>query len=57
MGIAEILTLISGVVKFLPEVRKLVFLLSKSSAEKKAEISAILSKEEEALRTGGRPIW
>jgi len=57
MGLAEILQLIAGILKFLPEIRKLILVLEKSPAEKKAEITAILSKESEQLRITGRPTW
>lgn len=57
MGIGEIIALVSGIVKFLPEVRKLIEVLSKSPAEKAAEITESLSRESERLRTEGRPSW
>lgn len=57
MGLAEILQLITGILKFLPEIRKLILVLEKSPAEKKSEITAILSKESEQLRITGRPTW
>lgn len=57
MGISEIIALVSGIVKFLPEVRKLIEVLSKSPAQKAAEITEALSKESERLRTEGRPTW
>lgn len=57
MGLAEILQLIAGILKFLPEIRKLILVLEKSPAEKKSEITAILSKESEQLRITGRPTW
>jgi hypothetical protein len=57
MGIAEIVTLVTGFFKFFPEIRKLIHVLSKSTAEKKAEVSANLTKEEEKLRVEGRPEW
>lgn len=54
---AEILALIAGIVRFLPEVRKLILLLEKSPAEKRAEITDLISKEADKLRTEGRPTW
>ena len=57
MGLAEILQLITGILKFLPEIRKLILVLEKSPAEKKSEITALLSKESEQLRITGRPTW
>lgn len=57
MGLAEVLQLITGILKFLPEIRKLIQVLEKSPAEKKAEITALLSKESEQLRITGRPTW
>lgn len=57
MGISEIIALVSGIVKFLPEVRKLIEVLSKSPAEKAAEITEAISKESEKLRMEGRPKW
>jgi hypothetical protein len=57
MGIVEIITLISGILKFLPEIRKLVLVLEKSPAQRATEISTLLSEESEKLRTTGRPTW
>ena len=57
MGFTEILALISGIVKFLPEVRKLIQLLQDTPAEKRAEITAKISSEAEKLRMTGRPTW
>lgn len=57
MGISEILSLITGIIKFLPEVRKLISLLQKTPAEKRAEITALISNESEKLKTVGRPTW
>lgn len=57
MGLTELLTLIAGIVKFLPEVRKLVLILEKSPAQRAAEISRLISEESEQLRLTGRPTW
>lgn len=53
----EILSLIAGIVKFLPEVRKLILLLQKAPAEKKEEITETVCKEAEQLKAAGRPKW
>lgn len=57
MGIGETIALITGILKFLPEVRKLIEILSKSPAQKAAEITEMISKESEKLRSEGRPKW
>lgn len=57
MGLTELLTLIAGVIKFLPEVRKLILILEKSPAQRAAEISKLISEESERLRLTGRPTW
>jgi len=57
MGFAEIIALITGILKFLPEIRKLVLVLEKSPAQRAAGISTLLSEESEKLRTTGRPTW
>jgi hypothetical protein len=54
---AELLALIAGIIRFLPEVRKLILLLEKSPAEKRAEITDLISKEAEKLKFEGRPTW
>jgi hypothetical protein len=54
---AELLALIAGIIRFLPEVRKLILLLEKSPAEKRAEITDLISKEAERLKVEGRPTW
>lgn len=57
MGLAELLALISGIVKFLPEIRKLVLILEKSPAERANHISKLITEESERLRLTGRPTW
>jgi len=57
MGIAEIIALITGIVKFLPEVTKLVRILQKSPAQRAIEISKLISDEADKLHETGRPTW
>jgi hypothetical protein len=57
MGISELLALISGIVKFLPEIRKLVAILSNAPAEKAALVSKMICDEEALLKADGRPKW
>jgi hypothetical protein len=57
MGLTELLSLIAGIVKFLPEIRKLVLILEKSPAQRAAEISKLITEESEKLRLTGRPTW
>jgi hypothetical protein len=54
---AEIIALLTGFFKFFPEIKNLILVLSKSNAEKKAEITKSISDEAESLRTTGRPTW
>jgi hypothetical protein len=53
----ELIALISGILQFLPEVRKLIYLLQKSPAEKKTEITESVGKEADKLKETGRPTW
>jgi hypothetical protein len=57
MALSELIQLITGILKFLPEVTKLVRILEKSPAEKKAQITETLVKESEKLKRMGRPEW
>ena len=57
MGLTELLSLIAGIVKFLPEIRKLVLILEKSPAERASHISKLITDESEKLRLTGRPTW
>jgi hypothetical protein len=57
MGVSELLALISGIIKFLPEIRKLIAVLSKSPAERAAKITKIICDEEAKLQIEGRPEW
>lgn len=53
----ELIALISGIVQFLPEVRKLIYLLQESPAERKEIIVASINDEAEKLKRAGRPTW
>lgn len=57
MGVAEILALVSGLFQFPKQLLALINVLKKSTAEKQAEITKMISDEDEKLRKTGRPIW
>jgi|694.fasta_scaffold66664_2 hypothetical protein len=57
MGLTELLSLLAGIVKFLPQVRALVVLLQQSPAERATQISELIMNESEKLRLTGRPTW
>ncbi len=57
MGVGELLALVSGFLKFLPEIRKLIKVLSESPAQKAALITQQISDEAERLKNKGRPTW
>lgn len=57
MGISELLALVSGIVKFLPEIRKLIQILSTAPAHKAALVTKLISDESAKLQSGGRPTW
>lgn len=57
MGISELIALMSGLVKFLPEIRKLIKILSTAPAQKSAYITKLISDEAAKLQSGGRPTW
>jgi hypothetical protein len=48
---------VSGILKFLPEIRKLIKVLSESPAQKAALITKQISDEAERLKNKGRPTW
>lgn len=51
------LELLTGIIKFLPEVRKLLSVLICSPAEKAQEITKLISEEADNLKANGRPKW
>lgn len=57
MGVAEILAFVSGVFKFMPEVRKLIQVLQQSPQERVAKVVKLIDDEATKLRTTGRPEW
>lgn len=57
MGVGELLALVSGILKFLPEIRKLVKVLSEAPAQRAALITKQISDEAERLKGDGRPTW
>lgn len=57
MGVGELLALVSGILKFLPEIRKLIKVLSESPAQKAALITQQISDEADRLKSEGRPTW
>jgi hypothetical protein len=57
MGVGELLALVSGILKFLPEIRKLIRVLSESPAQKAALITKQISDEADRLKSEGRPTW
>ncbi|NDG28137.1 MAG: hypothetical protein EB120_13305 [Proteobacteria bacterium] len=57
MGVGELLALVSGILKFLPEIRKLIKVLSESPAHKAALITQQISDEADRLKSEGRPTW
>ena len=57
MGFAEILTIVSGIMKFWSEVVWLVKFLQKTPEEKKQEIMAKIKTEAENFEQTGRPSW
>ena len=57
MGVGELLALVFGILKFLPEIRKLIKVLSESPAQKAALITKQISDEAERLKNKGRPTW
>lgn len=57
MGIAEIIGLVTGILKFLPEVKNLIKILQKSPEQKAQRIRELISNEAEQIRETGRPTW
>lgn len=57
MGISELLALISGILKFLPEIKSLIKVLSEAPAHRAALITKQISDEVDKLRIEGRPTW
>jgi hypothetical protein len=57
MGLAEIIGLVTGILKFLPEVKNLIKILQKSPEQKAQRIRGLISQEAESLREKGRPTW
>lgn len=57
MGIAEIIGLVTGILKFLPEVKNLIKILQKSPEQKAQRIRQLISDEANALKESGRPTW
>lgn len=57
MGIAEIIGLVTGILKFLPEVKNLIKVLQKSPEQKAQRIRQLISDEANSLRESGRPSW
>jgi hypothetical protein len=51
------LKLVSQVIKFLPEVRKLILILTTAPSKKAASVSSLISEEAEKLKNKGRPKW
>lgn len=57
MGFAEIIGIISGILKFWDQVTWLVRILRDSPEEKREEIMIRIRKEADTLKETGRPTW
>lgn len=57
MGFWEILGVIKAALDFPAELRAFIKLISKSPAEKRAEILERVMKESDSIDHGGRPQW
>jgi hypothetical protein len=57
MTLTSIIAFITALLKFFPEVRKLLKLLSDTPEEKRAEIMEKITAEEKILAETGRPKW
>jgi hypothetical protein len=55
--VVTIISFLTTLMKFLPEVRKLLKLLSDTPEEKRAEIMEKIAAEEKILAETGRPKW